>query len=214
MSLFDGDRAEMIEVLKKKEIKNEEVLRVMGEVERHLFMPEYSRRRAYEDCALPIGFGQTISQPYTVAVMTELLFPQKDDKILEIGTGSGYQAVILSKLGCRVFTIERNVDLGRRAEQIFKTLNLRIASKIGDGTLGWKEYAPYNGIIVTAGAPVIPEQLQNQLKDGGRLVIPVGDKKSQTLIVVDREGNNFKQKEIDGFKFVPLIGKEGWKEIG
>ncbi|MDA0986793.1 MAG: protein-L-isoaspartate(D-aspartate) O-methyltransferase [Bacteroidetes bacterium] len=212
MSLFDDDRSKMVELLIKKGIKNPNILKVMSEVERHLFVPSYSRSRAYEDCALPIGFEQTISQPYTVAVMTELLIPLKDDKILEIGTGSGYQSVILSKLGCRVFTIERNSDLARSSEEMFKKLNLRIASRVGDGTLGWKEYAPFNGIIVTAGAPVVPEKLQNQLIDGGRLVIPVGDKKTQTLIVIDREGDKFTQKNIDGFKFVPLIGKEGWKE--
>jgi protein-L-isoaspartate(D-aspartate) O-methyltransferase len=210
VSRFDEERKDMIALLRERGISSDRILRAMGSVERHLFVPEPFTSRAYEDSALPIGKGQTISQPYTVAFMTQALLVKEGDRVLEVGTGSGYQACILAELGARVFSIERNLDLLASARRIFDLLRYRVASKGGDGTVGWQEFGPFNGIIVTAGAPGIPEPLLKQLADGGRLVIPVGDRDIQTLIVCERRGDTIDRREIDGFKFVPLIGKMGW----
>ncbi len=211
MSLYH--RELLIEKLRKKGITDEKVLKAMFNVDRKLFCIEPMKIHAYEDQALPIGSGQTISQPYTVAVMTEALNVQKDDKILEIGTGSGYQAAILHELGARVFTIERQYDLYLSTNKLFETLGLKIVAKWGDGTIGWEEYAPYNGIIVTAGAPSINKKLFNQLAIGGRLVMPIGDLETQEMHIITKiSEKDFKLKKIPNFKFVPLIGTEGWKE--
>ncbi|MFA5832729.1 MAG: protein-L-isoaspartate(D-aspartate) O-methyltransferase [Bacteroidota bacterium] len=210
MGRFDTERKELIEVLRGKGITDEIVLEAMSKVERHLFVDQMYINRAYEDNALPIGSQQTISQPYTVAFMTQSLQLTKEMKVLEIGTGSGYQAAVLAAIGCRVFTIERHLSLLNSARKIFDTLNLRIASKGGDGTIGWSEHAPYDAIIVTAGAPKVPESLVNQLKEGGRLAIPVGDRESQELIVGTKIKDVLEKKIVNGFKFVPLIGKNGW----
>jgi protein-L-isoaspartate(D-aspartate) O-methyltransferase len=182
----------------------------MGKVERHIFVGGAFASRAYEDSALPIGQEQTISQPYTVAFMTQELQIRSGMKVLEVGTGSGYQAAILAAMGCRVFTIERHPELLTKARQIFDQSGLRIVSKGGDGTIGWTEFAPYDGIIVTAGAPDVPEALKKQLAEGGRIVIPVGERTSQRLVIVQKNGENFTTREVDGFKFVPLVGKHGW----
>lgn len=211
--MYEKERYDLIQKLRKKGISDENVLNAMAQVERHLFVPELMRNRAYEDNALPIGYGQTISQPYTVAFMTQALKVKKGDKILEIGTGSGYQAAILEKMGARVYSIERHPELHLRAQQLFDKLQIRVAAKLGDGTLGWQEFAPYDGIIVTAGSPSVPENLKKQLKIGGRMVIPVGDKKSQSLYIITKiDENQFDINEVYSFAFVPLIGKEGWKE--
>ena len=210
MGRFDTERKELIEVLRGKGITDEIVLEAMSKVERHLFVDPMYINRAYEDNALPIGSQQTISQPYTVAFMTQSLQLNKEMKVLEIGTGSGYQASVLAAIGCRVFTIERHLSLLNSARKIFDALNLRIASKGGDGTIGWTEHAPYDAIIVTAGAPKVPDALVNQLKEGGRLAIPVGDRESQELIVGTKIKGVLEKKVVDGFKFVPLIGKNGW----
>jgi protein-L-isoaspartate(D-aspartate) O-methyltransferase len=201
----------MIELIKQRGIKNEFLLRAMSKVERHQFVDLPFFNRAYEDCALPIGNEQTISQPYTVAVMTELLEVKKGDRVLEIGTGSGYQAAILAEMGIRVFTIERHAHLLNGARKRLEKLGYGIVSKVGDGTLGWSEFAPYNGIIVTAAAPEVPDTMLNQLDEGGKLVIPVGELNTQDLLIVKRNGDNFSTKKIVGFKFVPLVGKKGWK---
>ena len=201
----------MISLLETKGISDPNVLAAMAKVERHLFVEPPFVNRAYEDSALPIGYEQTISQPYTVAYMTQALACKHGDKVLEVGTGSGYQAVILAKMGCRVFTIERHLGLALpNARKMFDKMNLRIASKGGDGTVGWNEFAPFDGIIVTAGAPDVPESLKQQLADGGRLVIPVGDREVQKVIVMRRAGDSFLTEETFGFKFVPLVGKNGW----
>jgi protein-L-isoaspartate(D-aspartate) O-methyltransferase len=210
VSIFDTDRDDMITLLRDRGITDSRILRAMASIDRRIFVPEPFTNRAYEDCALPIGKGQTISQPYTVAFMTQSLGFREGDKILEIGTGSGYQAAILASMGAHVFTIERNSDLHATARKRIEKLGHRVATKCGDGTVGWSEFAPFNGIMVTAGAPDIPQPLLKQLVDGGKVVIPVGDLASQSLVVVTRRGAQFERKEIEGFKFVPLIGKMGW----
>ncbi|MBS4028463.1 MAG: protein-L-isoaspartate(D-aspartate) O-methyltransferase [Ignavibacteriales bacterium] len=208
---FRNEKEEMISLFRSRGIKDESVLSVMKKIERQLFVDEAFVPRSYEDCALPISNSQTISQPYTVAVMTELLQIKKGDKILEIGTGSGYQAAILAELGARVFTIERFSDLLTKARLVFAKLGYNIASKTGDGTIGWSEFAPFDGIIVTAAAPEIPEPLLKQLANSGKLIIPVGDLNSQNIIIVTNDNGEFVEKKIEGFKFVPLVGKLGWK---
>jgi protein-L-isoaspartate(D-aspartate) O-methyltransferase len=207
---FAEDRAEMVRVIRDRGVTDERVLTAMGSVERHLFLPEHFSSRAYDDTSLPIGEGQTISQPYTVAFMTEALRVCAGDKILEIGTGSGYQAAILAALGANVFTIERNLALLANARKTFDRLRCRVAARGGDGTIGWSANAPYKGIIVTAAAPDIPRPLLDQLDDGGRLVIPVGDREVQSVVIVERQGDSYDRREAPGFKFVPLIGKNGW----
>lgn len=210
MRRFDQELQEMITLLKDRGISDERLLRSMAHVPRHLFVPPPFTNRAYEDSALPIGMMQTISQPYTVAFMTQALGVKPGDKVLEVGTGSGYQAAVLAEMGARVFTIERHMELLSRARKVLDRLGYRIASKVGDGTVGWSEFAPYEGIIVTAAAPDVPEPLLKQLADGGKLVIPVGDLDVQNLLVVTRHGEEYDRKEAFGFKFVPLVGKLGW----
>jgi len=211
--MYETEREELVEALRKRGIKNENVLKAFLKVERHLFVPEVMRFNAYKDVALPIGQGQTISQPYTVAFMTEALNPKPGERILEIGTGSGFQAAILYELGARVFTIERNFDLYNQTMKLFDKLNYRIAARCSDGTIGWAEFAPYDGIIVTAGSPSIPENLKKQLAIGGRLVIPVGNKINQVMNILTKvDEEKFQIEEVPYFAFVPLIGKDGWKE--
>ena len=211
MGRFDDERQEMVALLKDRSITDARLLRAMGKVERHLFVPEPFTSRAYEDSALPIGKGQTISQPYTVAFMTQALGIKEGDRVLEIGTGSGYQAAILAELGARVFTIERNLDLLAGARKLLDRLGYRVVSKGGDGTVGWTDFAPFSGILVTAGAPQVPQPLLHQMDEGGRLVIPVGDMDIQDLAIITRLGERYERKQINGFKFVPLIGKMGWQ---
>jgi len=209
--MFEAERTELVNNLRKKGITDEHVLEAMQKVERHRFVPEAVQHHAYKDIALPIGYGQTISQPYTVAIMTQALKVQPGDKVLEIGTGSGYQAAILYEMGAKVFTIERNYELYNRALKIFDELNLKIAARCSDGTIGWDEFSPYDGIIVTAGSPSIPKALKKQLAVGGRLVIPVGDRQTQVLKILTKiSDEEFSVNEIPYFAFVPLVGKEGW----
>ena len=210
--MFESERKELVEKLKECKITNTLVLDAFLRVERHLFLPKALESHAYRDVALPIGFGQTISQPFTVAFMTQELQLKKGARVLEIGTGSGYQAAILINMGMRVFSIERQFDIYARTRKLFDDKNLNALLKFGDGTIGWEEFAPYEGIIVTAGSPSIPASLKKQLAIGGRLVIPVGDRSSQILTVITKvDENEFNQKEIPSFTFVPLIGREGWE---
>jgi len=203
--------AKLVKTIEEKGIKDQKVLQAVQSVPRHIFVDTAFENRAYEDSALPIGNGQTISQPYTVAAQTELLEVEKGDKILEIGTGSGYQAAILCQMGAEVYSVERHEKLYLNAKEILQELGYRPHLKLGDGTLGWSAYAPYDGIVVTAGAPVVPEDLKQQLKVGGKLVVPVGDQKSQLMIRITRtDEDEFKEERLSRFKFVPLIGEKGW----
>ncbi|TAK52590.1 MAG: protein-L-isoaspartate(D-aspartate) O-methyltransferase [Bacteroidetes bacterium] len=201
----------MIELLRTRGIKDERLLAAMQKVERHHFVDLPFKNRSYDDSALPIGSQQTISQPYTVAIMTEALAVRPGDKILEIGTGSGYQAAVLVEMGARVFSIERHVSLLNEARKRLEQLKYDIVSKAGDGTLGWKDFSPFDGIIVTAAAPDVPEPLSEQLQEGGRFVIPIGDLNVQDLYVITKIHQKLSSRKITGFKFVPLIGKKGWQ---
>jgi protein-L-isoaspartate(D-aspartate) O-methyltransferase len=204
------ERAEMVRLIRERGVTNEQVLTAMGSVERHLFLPELFALRAYDDTSLPIGQGQTISQPYTVAFMTEALRIKSGQKVLEVGTGSGYQAAVLAAMGVNVYTIERSLELLASARKTLERLRYRVAARGGDGTIGWSAYAPYDGIIVTAAAPDVPQPLLDQIVDGGRLVIPVGDREIQSVVIMERHGDSFDRTAAPGFKFVPLIGKMGW----
>lgn len=209
--MYEEARRNLVAKLRSKGVSDERVLQAVGKVERHRFVPEALRMHAYVDRALPISQGQTISQPYTVAFMTEKLRVEPGDKILEIGTGSAYQAAILHAMGAKVYTVERNHDLYERALARFDELDIRAHIRCGDGTLGWSEFAPFDGVIVTAGAPKIPKSLRRQLAVGGRIVCPVGDRETQSLAVVVKLGEEeYDAEEVPAFKFVPLIGREGW----
>lgn len=204
-------RKDLVEGIRGKGIRDNRVLMAIEAIPRHLFVDTALEMKAYEDTALPIGNGQTISQPYTVAAQTELLDVKKGDKVLEIGTGSGYQAAILCHMGADVYSVERHEKLYHNAKEILKQLGYRPNLKLGDGTLGWNAYAPYDGIVVTAGAPVVPEDLVHQLNIGGRLVVPVGNQKSQTMVRIIRVSEDqFEEERLQSFKFVPLIGEKGW----
>jgi protein-L-isoaspartate(D-aspartate) O-methyltransferase len=192
-------------------ISDPRVLAAMRRVPRHLFVPSHLWDQAYNDYPLPIGEDQTISQPYIVALMTEILEPREADRVLEIGVGSGYQAAVLAELVAQVFTIDRVESLAQRAQETLQSMGYRnIKIKAGDGTLGWPEEAPFDGIIVTAAAPQVPRPLTEQLAPGGRLVIPVGDRYSQTLTLVRKTKDGLKYQYHGGCRFVPLIGKYGW----
>ncbi len=209
---WEKERKAMVwEQLVPRGIKDERVIQAFLKVPRHEFVPYPDREDSYGDFPLPIGEGQTISQPYMVALMTELLKLQEEDRVLEIGTGSGYQTAILAELAKEVYTVERIEILLERAKKILRRLGYKnIHFRVGDGTLGWEEFAPYNAIIVTAGSPEIPQPLLDQLEEGGRLVIPVGDRYSQVLIRVTRKRRGFKRENFGPCVFVPLIGRFGW----
>lgn len=194
----------MISDLRAQGIKDSAVLRALATVPREKFVPAAFMHQAYEDRALPIGFGQTISHPYTVAIMTELLAVSRGMKVLEIGTGSGYQSAVLCELGAHLFTIEINSTLARRAKKLLQQLKYFCAIKIGDGNLGWPAMAPFDAIIFTAGAAVIPEQVIPQLKNHGRLLIPTGSGKSKTLTLFIRQEGLLKPLPMAKFIFVDL----------
>lgn len=205
---FKYARKHMVEEqIKDRGVRNPAVLEAFIKVERHKFIPTEYVNHAYDDYPLPIGYDQTISQPFMTALMTELLDPSKDEVVLEIGTGSGFQTAILSKLAKFVISIERVAPLARRAKETLKKLGYNNASvMIGDGSLGWKDNAPYDGIMVTAGAPVMPKALISQLKPGGRMVIPIGEG-YQKLQLILKEEEGYTVKEVIDCTFVPLIMK-------
>ncbi len=205
-------RKEMVEYqLKSRGIRDRKVLDAFLRVEREKFVPPEMKETAYDDTPLPIGEGQTISQPYIVALMTEALKLEGNEKVLEVGTGSGYQAAILAEIGCEVYSVERIPSLAEKAKKVLEQLGYKVNIKIGDGTLGWEEFAPYDRIIVTAAGPDIPKSLISQLQDGGKLIMPVGDYFSQELILLTKKGKRLIKENLGGCQFVPLKGKEGWK---
>src|ERR1035437_961052 len=206
-------REEMVrDQLRGRGISNEPLLAAMGRIPRELFVPQGAADRAYTDEALPIEAGQTISQPYMVAAMTQLLEAQPGMRVLEIGTGSGYQAAVLAAIGCDVISIERHADLAEAARARLSELGLLrgVRIEVGDGSLGWPAAAPFEGIVVTAAAPSVPATLRSQLADGGRLVVPVGTPRSQELVGVMRLGNAFDERLFGGCVFMPLVGAEGF----
>ncbi len=214
-------RAQMIErQLSARGIRDERVLAAMAELPRELFIAGPQRGYAYADAAVPIEAGQTISQPYIVARMTELLAPERGQRVLEVGTGSGYQAAVLARLGCRVLSIERWPELARAAGERLASLGMSaepgesrdgtVEVRVGDGTLGDPEGAPHPRIIVTAAAPRIPDTLRAQLADGGRMVVPVGSRDQQELLLVERRGDEWLERSDGPCVFVPLLGSEGF----
>ncbi|HQR32968.1 MAG TPA: protein-L-isoaspartate(D-aspartate) O-methyltransferase [Blastocatellia bacterium] len=210
---FARERADMVERLRKHyRIRDERVLAAIGKLPRHLFVLEPMRGHAYGDHALPIDFGQTISQPFIVARETELLEVTKNDRVLEIGAGSGYQTAVLSQVAGQVFALERLPELARRAQDLLQQLGINNATvKCFDGTYGWSEFAPYKGILVAAASPEIPKPLVDQLAVGGHLVIPIGSEKEQRLIRVTRTENGSTTEDFGACQFVKLIGKYGWE---
>ena len=201
------------EQLRGRSISDERVLAAMGAVPREAFVFDGDADQAYADHPLPIGAGQTISQPYIVARMTELLHVAPGERVLEVGTGSGYQAAVLAELGCRVTTIERDVDLAASARRRLDDLGYgeRIEILVGDGSVGVPDALPWDGIVVAAGAPAVPDALREQLGDGRRLVVPVGSRSMQSLLVVERHGDEWTEESDGTCVFVPLIGSGGWE---
>ena len=194
-------------------IKDPRVLAAMKKVPRHLFVDEALTDQAYQDHPLPIGYGQTISQPYIVALMSEALELSGDEKVLEVGTGSGYQAAILGELAKKVYSVERIPQLLSRARKILDSLGYNnVFLKLDDGTWGWEEFAPYDAIIVTAASPKVPEPLLKQLADPGVMVIPVGDEYSQDLVRIRKRDGRYFQEDLGGVRFVRLIGDHGWRQ--
>ncbi len=211
--MYEQERRKLILGLKQKGIRDERLLSVLSALPREFFISANLRKNAYTDNALPIDCGQTISQPYTIAYMTELLKVEPGSKVLEIGTGSGYQAAILHRLGARVYSVERIPHLFNRAVKLFRTLDMDISCYLGDGTEGLSEFSPYDRIIVTAAAPDIPAPLISQLGINGRMVIPVGGKAWQSMVlIIKTDKNSYKRIDYESFRFVPLIGSEGWEE--
>ncbi|MCC6722081.1 MAG: protein-L-isoaspartate(D-aspartate) O-methyltransferase [Bacteroidia bacterium] len=205
-----GQRQRLVQLLESKNIRDVNLLKAIGSVPRHLFLPKDFEQRAYEDNALPIDEEQTISQPYTVAFQTQCLNIKPGDKVLEIGTGSGYQAAILAEMGATVYTIERIEKLYNKAKKILSSYK-NVFCFLGDGTMGLPENKPYNKIIVTAAAPHTPLVLINQLCIGGKAIIPIGNMKNQKMIIFTKtDENTFSEKELGDFRFVPLIGKYAW----
>lgn len=206
-----GLRNKLVKKLQEKGIKDEAVLAAIGKVPRHVFFDEALLNHAYQDKAFPIGEGQTISQPYTVAFQTEKLEIKPGDKVLEIGTGSGYQACILLAVGAKVYTIEYNRKLYERTKDFLPKIGYKPFFFFGDGSKGIPAKAPYNKIIVTAGAPVIPTTLTDQLAEDGILIIPVGDREKQVMIRIKKKNGKLVKEEFENFAFVPLLGEQGWK---
>lgn len=209
---YTGPRRRLVELLRDRGIADLAVLRAFDLTPRHLFVPSGIRHRAYEDNALPIGNGQTISQPSMHARYLELLQLKGTERVLEIGTGSGYQTVLLSHLAAQVFSVERVLPLLESARSAIRAAGARNVSLLGgDGTLGWRQYSPYDAILVTAGSPEIPEPLLRQLAEGGRLLAPVGERDAQVLTLVIRRGDKLERRAISPARFVPLIGRHGWE---
>jgi protein-L-isoaspartate(D-aspartate) O-methyltransferase len=209
---YGGYRARLVETLQRKGIRDLAVLRAVRMVPRHLFVPESVRHRAYDDAALPIGSSQTISQPWVQARYLELLSLTGRERVLEIGTGSGYQTALLATLCDAVFSVERIPGLAQRARETLAAADIRnVTVLVGDGTLGWRPFAPYDAILVAAASPEIPGPLVEQLAPGGRMVIPLGDRANQTLTLVRREGDGLRTTTVADVRFVPLLGEFGFR---
>ncbi|MGH7585755.1 MAG: protein-L-isoaspartate(D-aspartate) O-methyltransferase [Gemmatimonadales bacterium] len=210
---YGGYRAQLVETLRAKGIRDLAVLKAVAETPRHLFVPESVRHRSYEDSALPIGGGQTISQPFVQARYLEVLELKGPEKALEIGTGSGYQTALLSRLAETVFSVERLPALAQKAREILRMTGCRnVTVLVGDGTLGWRAFAPYDAILVAAASPDVPAPLIDQLSPGGRLVIPIGDRDQQVLTLIRRTEKGVERRSLGDVRFVPLIGEFGFRE--
>ena len=209
---FERERKRMVKKqIERRGLRDARLLAALESVPRHLFVPDEYRPSAYDDCPLPIGYGQTISQPYIVALMTDLLELKGNERVLEVGAGSGYQAAILGVMAAEVHTIEYVPELASGADKLFKNLGMdNVHCHFGDGSLGWRDEAPYAGILVAAAAPQTPKALLEQLEDGGRLVLPVGGRGFQQLEVWKRMGDKFDRNTITTVAFVPLRGEQGW----
>ncbi len=214
LKLMKKERKELIKIIKSQGISNEDVLNAILNTPREIFAGEPNMQYAYENCALPIGYGQTISQPYTVAFMTELLNVDKESSVLEIGTGCGYQSYILSLLAKEVYTIERIEELYNQTKELFQKLNIsNIFMKLGDGSMGWDANSKFDRIIVTAACFTLPKPLVEQLNIGGIIVMPIGNKQSQTMFRFTKvDEDKYNTEQFDRFSFVPLIGQQAWEE--
>jgi protein-L-isoaspartate(D-aspartate) O-methyltransferase len=214
---FVSARRRLIEEIRNRGVQDLEILQLFDRVPRHLFLPEGIRHRAYEDSALPIGHGQTASQPSLQALTLSVLRPGPGDRVLEVGTGSGYQTALLALMAERVYSVERVRELSGRARQALDAMRLsNVALLVGDGTIGWRKYAPYQVIVVSAAAPSVPTALEDQLAEGGRMLIPVGDRESQELVLVRKGvgGALTRESLADRVTFVPLLGRFGWADGG
>jgi protein-L-isoaspartate(D-aspartate) O-methyltransferase len=208
---FERQRRQLIETISDRGISDLEVLRAFDLVPRHLFVPESVRHRAYEDAALPIGFGQTASQPSLQALYLQTLRIQPTDRVLEVGTGTGFQTALLAHLARHVYSVERVRELSARARTLLDSLRLtNVALLVGDGTIGWSRYAPYDAILVAAGGPSVPQPLIDQLAPGGRMLVPVGDRTLQKLTLVSRTEEGVTMEAVSDCVFVPLVGRFGW----
>jgi protein-L-isoaspartate(D-aspartate) O-methyltransferase len=208
---FGGYRSRLVEALRSRGIRDAQVLRAVSQVPRHVFVPEAVRHRAYEDAALPIGDGQTISQPFTQARYLEALRLTGQERVLEIGTGSGYQTALLAMLAAQVFSVERVRSLAENARAALRAAGIANASLlVGDGTLGWSAYAPYDAILVAAGGPEVPAPLVEQLSPQGRILIPLGSRGAQQLTLIERHGAGLRQTPLGDARFVPLLGEHGF----
>ncbi len=211
---FVGQRRRLIESIRGAGIEDLEVLRLFDQVPRHVFLPDAVRSRAYEDAPIPIGYGQTASQPSLQAVFLQTLRPEPKDQVLEIGTGSGYLTALLALATARVYSVERVRELSARARKALDTLEVRNAAlHVGDGSIGWRKFAPFDIIVVSAASPAVPSALIDQLAEGGRLLIPVGTLEEQRLVLVRRTKDGIEEEDVRvRCTFVPLVGHQGWKE--
>ena len=208
-----AQRRALINRMQERGIRDLNVLRAFDLVPRHLFVPHAVGHRAYEDSALPIGFGQTASQPSLQALYMQLLGIGRDDRVLEIGTGSGFQTAVLAQLADRVYSVERIRELASRAREVLDGMRIsNVAILVGDGTIGWSRYAPYDAILVAAGGPEVPTPLLDQMAEGGRMLVPVGTRESQRMVLVRRNGNLFHSEDVAECTFVPLLGRFGWAD--
>lgn len=213
---YAGYRRKLIEDIRARGVDDLEILQLFDRVPRHLFLPEGVQPRAYEDNAIPIGYGQTASQPSLQAHYLSILRPTEDDKVLEIGTGCGYLTALLALMADRVYSVERVRELSKRARKALDSFGVKnVALLVGDGTIGWRKYAPFDVIVVSAASPSVPKALVDQLADGGRMLIPVGSRDIQELVLVKKSGFAVTEEKVGGeVKFVPLLGRFAWSEEG